>query len=107
MTNDRRLRRVLLGRVLGLTACAFLFAGCGSESLTRSDSAQLRLELIANRQDDPRTYSIGRVQLRALDAQEMAMAAARLATLDADSDACVGFNEVQPPPPTPPTWPRP
>jgi Ca2+-binding EF-hand superfamily protein len=37
-----------------------------------------------------------------LDAQEMATAAARLATLDADSDACVGFNEVQPPPPTPP-----
>ena len=75
MTNDRRLRRVLLGRVLGLTACAFLFAGCGSESLTRSGSAQLRLELIANRQDDPRTYSIGRVQLRALDAQESLIAA--------------------------------
>lgn len=72
---SRRPRSVLLRRPAALLACVFLFAGCGSDSPTRADPAQLRLELTANRQDDPRTYSIGRVQLRALDAEESLIAA--------------------------------
>src|SRR5690606_20360413 len=58
-----------------LLVCAILFGGCGSDSPTRSGPARLHLELKASRQDDPRTYSVGRVQLRALDAEETLIAA--------------------------------
>ncbi|MEX2137871.1 MAG: hypothetical protein WD894_01330 [Pirellulales bacterium] len=65
-------------------------------------------ENVVYRQDDSATESDSLVfelldedRNGVLDDKEMTTAAARLTKLDADGDACVGFNEVQPPPPAP------
>jgi hypothetical protein len=52
-----------------------LSIGCGSNLPSASSPARIQLELSAAGLDDPRTYSVGRIQLRALDAQNTPLAA--------------------------------
>lgn len=58
-----------LGRVVVIAALgSVLIASCGTDPVgTGPESAPLRLFLQAGESEDPRTYSVGRVQLRALD----------------------------------------
>lgn len=52
-----------------------LSIGCGSDPPSAFSPARMQLELSAGGIDDPRTYSVGRIQLRALDAQNTPLAA--------------------------------
>lgn len=59
-------------RWIALSLALSLSVGCGSDSTKpSSDGPALRLSLTTAQRDDPRTYSVGRVQLRVLDQDDL------------------------------------
>lgn len=112
LTRDEAARSPLLRLPETSQANAFLETLAAPSATLEADVAstveRVVGETVVYRQDNSATESDSLVfELLdedgngSLDGKEMASVATRLSALDADGDGCVGFDEVQPPPPAP------